>query len=189
MIKAVFFDRDGTLIEDPGYLSSREQVVLIPQAVVFARICYLMGYSLFIVTNQSGIARGMFDEAFVQATNDYVTLLLAEHGAIITKSYYCPHHKTAGSNPAYTRDCACRKPKPGMLTEAALEYGIDLQRSFMIGDTERDLQAGEAAGCVSLNIHDIIGLSIPAMESLLQSSDEQRMRMKKNRLPDNKERS
>ncbi len=149
--KAAFFDRDGTLIVDYPFLTKIEQVQLLAPAVAIARMCQERGYTLFVVTNQSGVARGFFDEVFVQKTHEYLHELLSAQGVFIEKYYYCPHHPEVGPE-HYQKACRCRKPLPGMLELAAQEHDIDLSASLMFGDVERDLQAGIAAGCLSFNM-------------------------------------
>lgn len=151
-IKAAFFDRDGTLIHDVNYLSNIDDVALLPQALVIARNLAQQGYSLFVVTNQSGIARGFFDEAFVHQTHKHLDALLQAHGIEIKKYYFCPHHPTKALHEHYQKDCQCRKPRPGMLEVAAQEYNIDLSASLMFGNAQTDLEAGRAAGCKSFDI-------------------------------------
>jgi len=154
-MKAVFFDRDGTLIVDKNYLSRIDQIELIPEMLPLCMALSKAGYKFFIVSNQSGVARGMFDEAKVQEVNSYLQKMLAAHGVVIEKCFYCPHHQRVGNNPIYTKDCTCRKPHPGMLQQAAKEFSIDLSRSIMIGDKESDVQAGNAVGCKSFLVQSI----------------------------------
>nr|WP_246140147.1 HAD family hydrolase [Geothermobacter ehrlichii] len=146
---AVFLDRDGTLIEERDYLCRPEDVVLLPGAA--EAVCRLnrAGIAVVVVTNQSGVARGYFDLAVVGRIHRHLDRQLACSGARIDGYYVCPHHPTEGDTP-WRCDCECRKPKPGLLLRAATEMGIDLSRSFMIGDKISDLQAGEKAGCLSL---------------------------------------
>lgn len=155
-MKAAFFDRDGTLITDVHYLSSPEQIELIQPMIHVGKVLQEAGYKLIVVTNQSGVARGMFSEKRVHEVHNVLVKLLAEKGVSIAKCFYCPHHPTAGDNPRYTRICDCRKPAPGMLLQAAEEFGINLKSSFMIGDKECDLKAGIAAGCKSFLVQDIV---------------------------------
>jgi len=164
--KAAFFDRDGTLIFDHNYLSQLERVQLLAPAVAIAKMCQERGYKLFVVTNQSGIARGFFDEDFVQQTNNYVQELLTPHGVYIHKFYYCPHHPEVGPE-KYRISCSCRKPLPGMLQLAAREHGIDLPNSLMFGNTECDLLAGQAAGCKSFDITKLLDLPIDEVAKLI----------------------
>lgn len=154
-IKAVFLDRDGTVIMDADYLSRIDQIQLIPELLPVWTVLSKVGYKLFIVSNQSGVARGMFDEARVQEVNTHLLKILADRGIIIEKCFYCPHHPTAGRNPLYTKECTCRKPYPGMLQQAAEGFPIDLSQSIMIGDKECDVQAGKAAGCRSFLVQSI----------------------------------
>ena len=156
--KAAFFDRDGTLIVDHDYLSDVGKVKLLEPAVALAKMCQARGYKLFVVTNQSGIARGFFDEAFVLQTHNYVQELLLPHDVCIEKFYYCPHHPEVGHE-KYRIACTCRKPLPGMLQIASREYNIDLSSSLMFGNQECDLLAGQAAGCRSFDITKLFNLS------------------------------
>ena len=143
--KAVFFDRDGVLNEDVAYLYKIEDL----RWVVGAReaVTYLtkLGYKIFIVTNQSGIARGYYTVGQMHELHAYMQKELAACGGKIEKIYYCPHHPE-GSVAEYTCVCDCRKPKPGMLLQACSEYDIDKEQSFLIGDGKRDVEAAEAAG-------------------------------------------
>jgi len=144
--KAAFFDRDGTLIKDVSYLSDIKQVEILPGIVDFCLDLQKKDYKLFVVTNQSGVARQYFDEAFVRKTHDYLGELFLGYGVLFQKFYYCPH---------LNQNCSCRKPSPGMLLDAAREYEIDLSCSLMFGDKPSDIQAGLAAGCRSFKIQDI----------------------------------
>lgn len=152
--KAAFFDRDGTLIDDVNYLSSLDQITLLPGVIDLCRLLQSKGYKLFVVTNQSGIARGFFDENFVHKTHEYLADIFEKEGILFEKFYYCPHHPVHAIEEKYKQKCECRKPKPGMLLQAAQEFGIDLSQSLMFGDKELDIQAGVAAGCRSFYIQD-----------------------------------
>ena len=142
---AIFLDRDGTIIEDVGFLSDPDRAKLTPRAGEGLKALAGLGMPLIVVTNQSGVARKVTTEDDVAAVNLRVLALVSEEGAHLDGFYYCPHHPE-GDEPMYAIDCECRKPKPGMLERAAMERGIDLSRSFMIGDSARDLQAGRSAG-------------------------------------------
>jgi len=148
LVKAAFFDRDGTLIEEVPYLSDVKKIKIIPESMELCRKLQTEGYKLFIVTNQSGIARKFFPESFVQNTHKLLEKLFAEHKVYIEKYYYCPHHPDD--------NCECRKPKPGMLVKASKEYNIDLSKSLMFGDKEIDVKAGEAVNCKSFYIQNIL---------------------------------
>ena len=142
---AVFFDRDGTLNEEVEFLTAPEQLRLIAGAGRAVRAVNESGFLAFVISNQSGIARGLFTEADLIPIHAKFRKELAESGARIDKIYYCPHHPTAGI-PPYRVDCDCRKPRPGMLHRAVKEMGVDLSRSYVIGDRIVDLLAGRSAG-------------------------------------------
>lgn len=142
---AVFLDRDGTLIEEAGYLDSLDRMQLFPWTVDALRLLERAGYRRVVVTNQSGIALGLFDEAFVQRTHEALTVRLEEAGASIDAYYYCPHHPH-GHVDALRQGCACRKPGPAMLEQAASDFDLDLSRSFAIGDRWTDVQLASTAG-------------------------------------------
>ncbi|WP_396624132.1 D-glycero-alpha-D-manno-heptose-1,7-bisphosphate 7-phosphatase [Luteitalea sp.] len=141
---AVFLDRDGTLIEEAGYLDSLDRIALIPSAVDALRVLARAGFRLVVVTNQSGIALGLFDEAFVRRTHDALDARLQAGGARIDGWYFCPHHP-AGQVPELTMTCACRKPGPALPRQAAADLGLDLSRSWMIGDRWGDVQLASSA--------------------------------------------
>jgi len=129
---AVFLDRDGTIAEEVGYLNHASRFRMFPFAA--AAICRLnkAGWPVILVTNQSGVGRGYFPESLVRSVNELMTQQLAEEGAKLDAIYYCPH--TSADN------CNCRKPKTGMLDRAALEHGLDLQRSIVVGDRYGDIK-------------------------------------------------
>jgi D-glycero-D-manno-heptose 1,7-bisphosphate phosphatase len=144
--EAVFLDRDGTLVEEVNYLSRADQVRLLPGAAAAVRRVNEAGARVVVVTNQSGVARGYFPEERVAEVHARVSAVLAGQGAKVDAYYYCPHHAADGVG-AYRVDCDCRKPKSGMLLTAARDLGLDLTRSWMIGDKVCDLKAGAEAGC------------------------------------------
>lgn len=144
--RAVFLDRDGTLNADTGYLASPDDVRLVPGAAEGAAILSGAGYRLVIVSNQSGLARGLLTIAQADAVDRRVRDLLAASGVKIDSTYRCPH-LPGGRVAEFAGDCECRKPKPGLLIQAARERGLSLQDSWCIGDGVRDIQAGLAAGC------------------------------------------
>ena len=150
---AVFLDRDNTLIEDPGFISSPDQVHLKPGAAAALRQLNKAGHHVVVVTNQSGVARGHFDEDTLQTIHQRMRDLFAGEGARIDAVYACPYLPGDEAKiAAYRRDSDLRKPKPGMLLLAAGELDLDLTRSWMIGDSLRDVQAGRAAGCRTIMI-------------------------------------
>lgn len=134
---AAFLDRDGTIIEDLGYLGDPEGIRFIPGAVEALRALQEAGYRLILITNQAGVARGLISEADVQQVNEALAALLASAGVHLDGIYYCPHHPDHGP-PEYRRDCDCRKPKPGMIQRAVREHGLDPGRSVVIGDHVSD---------------------------------------------------
>lgn len=145
---AVFWDRDKTLIEDPGFISDPDQVKLLPRAAEALRALAEAGFENIIATNQSGIARGLLDEPALERIHDRLRELLAEAGAKIDAIYYCPYlDGEEAVVESYRADSDLRKPKPGMLIKASLERNIDLAASWSIGDSLCDAQAGRAAGC------------------------------------------
>jgi D-glycero-D-manno-heptose 1,7-bisphosphate phosphatase len=135
----VFLDRDGTLVRDEGYTHRVEDYELLPGVVEGLRRLVEAGYALAIVTNQSGIGRGYFDEAAYDAFRRHLEHDLASHGVPIERSYHCPHLPDAG--------CGCRKPAPGMLLRARDELGADLGESWVVGDRPHDVEMAARAGC------------------------------------------
>ncbi len=152
---AVFFDRDNTLIVSDGYLGDPSQVVLVDGAAQAVAAIKRLGFATVVCSNQSGVARGMFDEEAVRAVNRRVDELLGHgnSGAVIDRHEYCPFHPQ-GSVEKYRLESDLRKPRPGMFHEAAKAMGIDLTRSWMIGDAPRDVEAGKAAGCRTILFRD-----------------------------------
>lgn len=142
---AVFLDRDGTMIEEAGYLSSLDQVKWFPGTKDAIRLLNRAGFFVCVLTNQGGIALGLFDDAFVQMVHRTLDAELAASGARIDGWYYCPHHPR-GVTPEFRGPCACRKPGRGMIDAACREHNIDLARSWVIGDKVLDVQLAEAVG-------------------------------------------
>jgi D-glycero-D-manno-heptose 1,7-bisphosphate phosphatase len=142
---AVFLDRDGTINEEVGYLDRMEKLQLIPGAAEAIRLINTSGMKTVVVTNQSGVARGIFTESFVAETHARLGEMLRAEGASLDGIYYCPHHPTEGRGD-YLRVCECRKPAPGLLLRAAAELHLDPARSYMVGDTLKDIEAGARAG-------------------------------------------
>ncbi len=148
---AIFLDRDGTLIHDPGYLNHPDQVQLIDGAAEALKEFRLLGYKTVVATNQSGVARGVVTVEMLERIHDRIRELLAAKGAALDAIYYCPYHPE-GIISEFRQDSDWRKPKPGMLLAAAQEMDIDLSRSWMIGDNDRDVEAGRSAGCKTILI-------------------------------------
>jgi len=144
--KAVFLDRDSTVIEDMRYSADIARMKVLPGVIEGLVRLQEAGYTLVIVTNQSGVARGCFTEAELRAFHEALTARLAESGVRLARIYYCPHYPE-GKLPEYSTVCDCRKPAPGMILRAAKELALDLPDSWMIGDSDRDTAAGRGAGC------------------------------------------
>lgn len=147
--RAVFLDRDGTLIHDPGYLADPAGVILFEGVGDALRALREAGFELVVCTNQSGIARGRYDEAAYRRVAARLCELLAAEGVALLATYHCPYHPE-GTVPEFARDHPDRKPAPGMWLRAAADHGIDLARSYSIGDGERDVVAGTRAGTTSI---------------------------------------
>ncbi len=133
---AAFLDRDGTLIDDVGYVSARADVRVLPTVPAALRMLAAAGYARVVVTNQSGVARGFFDEAAVHGINAEIVARLEADDAGVDAFYFCPH--AAG--------CACRKPEPGLIARAAREHGLDVARSAVVGDRGSDIELGQRLG-------------------------------------------
>lgn len=148
--KAIFLDRDGTINRYVGYLTEPEQFELLPGAAEAIRRINNSGYLAIVVTNQPGIAQGRLTRQTLQIIHNKMETLLGQEGAFLNRIYYCPHHPDKGFEgeiPELKIDCSCRKPKTGMLQQAAKDFNIDLKASWMIGDSQRDIQTGQNAGC------------------------------------------
>jgi len=155
LIPAVFLDRDGTLNRDKGYVHLWADWEWLPGAK--EALALLTGYKLVVVTNQAGVAKGLYSEEAVRELHARVNQDLP---APLDAFYHCPHH------PDFSGPCACRKPAPGLLTRAAAELGLDLARSFMVGDKLSDAAAGRAAGCRSILVRTGHGRDLEAPPGL-----------------------
>jgi D-glycero-D-manno-heptose 1,7-bisphosphate phosphatase len=140
MAKAVFLDRDGTIVEDPGFLHEPEKVKLLPGAAAAIRRLNDAGYLAIVVTNQSGIARGRFTVADYEAVQQRLGALLAAQGARLDGAYFCPHH------PQFTGPCDCRKPGLKLFRDAQAAFDIDFAQSWWVGDRLSDVQPARALG-------------------------------------------
>jgi D-glycero-D-manno-heptose 1,7-bisphosphate phosphatase len=147
--RALFLDRDGVVNVDSGYTHRQDQFAFIPGIFELVAEATRRGYKTFIVTNQAGIGRGYYTEQDFWTLMDWVTEKFAEAGGSIQRTYFCPHHPEHGVGP-YHQECACRKPAPGMLLQAAHDYDIDLGHSVFLGDKKTDMAAGRAAGVGAL---------------------------------------
>lgn len=144
-MKAAFLDRDGVINADHGFVSDWSRFEFLPGAIEGLRGLVRLGYGLVVVTNQSGIARGFYDEDAYRRLTSRMLEALREDGIEVLGVYHCPHHPD-GSVPGLATRCDCRKPEPGMLLQAAAEHGLDLAASILIGDRASDIQAARAAG-------------------------------------------
>jgi len=165
MHKAVFIDRDGVINNDEGhyYVYRVEDFKINPHIVEGFRLLHAAGYKLIVVTNQGGVAKGQYTEDDVKKVHDYFISEMAQRQIPIEAIYYCPHHNAVS-------DCDCRKPKPGMILRALEEHQIDPTQSFMIGDSLRDMQAGEAAGLKACYKIEANASILPACKSILENN-------------------
>ena len=133
MLKAAFLDRDGTIIEEKHYISNPDDVALVPGAAAGMRAFREAGFQLVVVTNQSGIARGLYEESDFEAVQRRLEEVLAAEGVVLDAVYHCPHH------PDFSGPCDCRKPGPGMYEMARRNLGVDLEHSVYVGDRVKDV--------------------------------------------------
>ena len=153
----VFIDRDGTLTEEVGYINHPSRLRLYPWSAQAIKALNQNGLRTIVVTNQAGIARGYFNEDLVTQVHEKLRAEMSRAGACLDAIYYCPHHPSVGEAP-YRQDCNCRKPKPGMLYRAVQELGVDLSRSFVIGDRYGDVELAHNAGARSVFVLSGYGL-------------------------------
>ena len=160
--KAVFFDRDGTINSDKGhyYIHKPQDFVFNPGVIEGMKKLQDAGYLLFVITNQGGIAKGIYTKADVEAVHRKMCDELAACGIAITKIYYCPHHESV-------KTCVCRKPSPYMVNRAIEEFHIDKDLSWFIGDSTRDVECAEAAGVRPVRIHKNQDIT-PAIQQILK---------------------
>lgn len=164
---ALFFDRDGVLNEDSGFVHRPADLRWIPGAKEAVLWLNRRGYLVFVVTNQSGIARGYFGTAEVEHLHGWMQGELAAIGAHVDQFAYCPHHPEAPL-PAYRQVCACRKPNPGMILELLAAWPVDRARSLLIGDQPSDIAAAKGAGIAAKhfpggNLHEFLTESLRAV--------------------------
>ncbi len=151
--RAVFFDKDGTLVENVPYNVDTSAIRFSPGAATCLRLLHQEGFRLFVVSNQSGVARGFHTEEALGPVARKLTHMCLEAGVPLDGFYYCPHHPE-GTVGRYAKICACRKPAPGLVTRAAGEHGIDLTSSWLVGDILDDVEAGRRAGCRTILINN-----------------------------------
>jgi D-glycero-D-manno-heptose 1,7-bisphosphate phosphatase len=154
---AIFMDRDGTLSREVGYVNHLSRFQLFPWSVDAVRLINRSGLLAVVVTNQAGVARGYFPESLIQEVHGALRAAMESGGARLDGIYYCPHHPSAGQ-PPYRRECDCRKPRPGLLRRAAAELGIDLGRSYVIGDRHGDLALAWSVGAKGVLVRTGYGL-------------------------------
>lgn len=168
MQKAVFLDRDGTINKHKGFITKPEQLVLCDEAAEAIRRINSAGYIVIVITNQPVVARGECTLDELNRIHDKMEVLLGEQGAYINDIFVCPHHPDGGFEGEVKElkiECECRKPKPGLLLQAAQKYNIDLSSSFMIGDSDTDILAGKSAGCKTYLCQD--GIKVKEIELIL----------------------
>lgn len=151
MNKAIFLDRDGTIIEDKGYMYKTEDLDFLPKVIAGLKKLQDNEYSLIIITNQAGIGKGFFSESDYLSFRNFLHNELKKQGVSISAEYFCPHHLSSGLG-KYRIDCDCRKPKTGMLEKAAKDFDLDLKECWMIGDKSSDMGAGKKAGCKTIHV-------------------------------------
>lgn len=156
--QAVFLDRDGTIIEDNGYINKTSDAIFFPYTFKALEILQ-EHFLLFVITNQSGISKGLISEEDVEKVNRYITETLKAKGIIITDTFYCPHNSED--------NCVCKKPKPYFLYRAAQLYNVDLSRSFIIGDHPADVECGINAG--STPVYLLSGHGLKHKDELIQN--------------------
>lgn len=154
---AVFLDRDGTISEEVGYLNHLSRFRMFPYAGAAIRRLNDAGLAVFVVTNQSGVARGYFPESFVRQVHEHMKRELHRQGARLDGIYFCPHDADEG--------CECRKPETGMLQQAAREHCLDLRRSFVVGDRFLDMEMGFRGGCKTVYVRTGWGVGEEAWQS------------------------
>lgn len=172
--KAIFLDRDGTINKMVGFINKPEQFELLPGAAETIKRINKSGYLAIVVTNQPVIARGECSFEELQAIHDNMETELGKEGAFVDAIYVCPHHTDKGfegERPEYKFDCDCRKPKPGLLLQAAKDFNIDLSQSYMIGDSDRDVKAGENAEVkASLKVEEnVSGALLEMIKSIVEN--------------------
>ena len=153
MKKAVFLDKDGTLIKNVHYNVDVNLIELLPEVGEGLQMLQQAGFALIIISNQPGVALGYFEEAALEKVFTTMQKLLKTHGVHLDGFYYCPHH-TEGPATAYVKECYCKKPLPGLILNAAADHQIDIKNSWMVGDILHDIETGKRAGCKTILINN-----------------------------------
>jgi D-glycero-D-manno-heptose 1,7-bisphosphate phosphatase len=164
--RAVFLDRDGTINEEVGYLDSLAKLKLFHQSFAAIKKINKSGMKAVVITNQSGVARGYFSDDFVSEVHLYIQKILGKKGVHIDAFYHCPHHPSEGRE-GYRKTCNCRKPETGLLLQAATDMNIDIGRSYMVGDTNKDIETAMKVGAKSVLVRT--GYGRETEEKLLHS--------------------
>ena len=154
---AIFMDRDGTLSHEVGYVNHPSRFELFPWSIDAVRLVNRAGWAAVVVTNQAGVARGYFPEAVIHEVHAGMNAAMQAGGARFDGVYFCPHHPSVGE-PPYRLDCDCRKPRPGLLKRAEAELGVDLARSWVVGDRHGDLQLAWNVGAKGALVKSGYGL-------------------------------
>ncbi len=149
--QAVFLDRDGTINTDIGYLHHPDLLELIPRAAAAIKLLNDAGFATVVITNQAGIAKGILQETLLTEIHTRLSALLQKENARIDRFYYCPHHPDAVVQ-KYRVACQCRKPSPGLVLQAADELGIDVQRSYVVGDKSCDIELAHTVGATAIMV-------------------------------------
>ena len=149
--KAIFIDKDGTLLRNVPFNVDPDHVELMPGAIEALRRLEADGFQLILISNQPGVAFGYFEETALRFLRTHLTVLLANHGVHLNDFYWCPHHPKGKLLP-YRANCLCRKPKPGLLLRAAREHSVQISDSWILGDILDDVEAGHRAGCRAILI-------------------------------------
>jgi histidinol-phosphate phosphatase family protein len=157
----VFIDRDGTMLDELGYVTPTSEIKIYAFTADAITRLTQAGFPVAVITNQGGIALGMYDHAFVDATHASLAQTLASAGANVTRWYYCPHHPE-GNVPEFTQVCACRKPAVGMLLQAARDLDLDLSTSWVVGDQWRDIELARRAGARGILVRTGYGAGLEA---------------------------
>lgn len=161
MPKAVFLDRDGTIIEDVDYLNQPKDITFIEGSIEAIRKLNQAGYLVIVITNQAGVARGKLSEDMLQTIDKVMHKQMLNQHAHLDAIYYCPHHPEYGSYP-YKQACECRKPHPGLIKKAEKHFDIDPKQSYMIGDKDTDIESGQRAGVKTIQVLTGRGKELPA---------------------------
>lgn len=148
---AVFIDRDGVINYDPGYFHKIEQLQILPRVAQAISLLNKHDIPAFVITNQSVVARGLLTERGVHQIHRRISAIIKSDNAVISKFYYCPHHPDANIS-KYKKVCNCRKPATGLFEKAALENSIDITKSFIVGDSFREIEAARKLGCTSIAV-------------------------------------